>query len=1070
MPSLLELVARRQDLLERLSRGAVQKRTLVADLPDSRSTVDRAVRELAAAGLVHRTTDGYEATLAGRLAAAAHRDLRASLTDLTAARRLLEPLDGDVALDPCLFAGGEVHVGDGPTPYGSVTRIRDFFTGADRIWVLSRALTDPGLIRRVRDLVVDGGATLTAVVAEALLDQLREHEPDLLCELAAADRVDVSVTDRPPYSLVIGERAGERRVLLAVYDGESLHGVAVNDTPGAVRWALARFRDARAAATEVTDRASATGTETDLLAREGVVELTASYFERREPTPPATAWRTGFDLAAVRAGDALDREHVRDGERRSLSADLVERLREGRDHVLLGPPGVGKSTICRTVACRWFDAGHGPVFYRTSGRDRRFASRTLLAERLRGADGHALVVVEDAVREEANAVVGLLATFAADPTVTFLFDARRPEWDDPPTTFDADTESYRQEAVAQVAAPPLDERECARFVEQFEATVGHAVGTPPAELLDAVRSGEGDAAEPAELLLLLHRLALHADPLAEYDGTGPTTLVDEVAATADALDGLALEVGVLVNLLNAAGVGVRPAYVHAVAPDDPDGVRAALDRLTGRVIFGTAPDGRHRAVHGAWSAQFLDHLCDADAAERVARVVGRVLALASDPDRRERVAAAVGESAALDRAAETPGSWATALVEDLFALGRDRPGLAPLFGALDGAAFPPACEDALALRYRTWRGETALDGGYYDAAERDFEWLRSALDERAGAPNATLLARARRGLGKLARRRGNLDAAERHHEASLRVYREADDVAGEASCLINLGAVAWARGDLDAAASHFEAALPLKRSVGDRRGVANARNNLGIVAAARDDPSTAETHHEAALATRHEIGDRRGQADSLTNLGVVARDRGDLDAAERYARRGLERWREVGDRHGEANSLYQLGELALDRDDPGTAADYLVESRDLRAEIGDDQGWADSVRLLGAVALARGDHGTAAERARESLATYRDVTDRRGTAQSRALLGRVARARGDHEAARDHLTDAVECHRAAGATRDALDALETLVDVCVAAGDHEAARDYLSTGVDLAQAEGLDARCETLAARRAELA
>jgi len=70
-------------------RGALRKHELVDELDHSRSTVNRAIDELEAAGLVAGETDGYRTTLTGRLLAQSYRRFLTVAADVDAASETL---------------------------------------------------------------------------------------------------------------------------------------------------------------------------------------------------------------------------------------------------------------------------------------------------------------------------------------------------------------------------------------------------------------------------------------------------------------------------------------------------------------------------------------------------------------------------------------------------------------------------------------------------------------------------------------------------------------------------------------------------------------------------------------------------------------------------------------------------------------------------------------------------------------------------------------------------------------------------------------------------------------------
>ncbi len=1040
-PDTLQLVGRRAAYLEHMAGRHCSTRDLVDALGESRSTAGRALRRLEEADLVERTADGYTTTTAGRLLAEWYRDAVDAGSALLSAGPVIEPLPADAGLRPDLLIGADTEVAKGPTPYQSPDRVERAVKGADRLRVLAPTVADPRHLTLYRDAVAEG-AELELVLAPDLLDGLASQFPGPLADLDRAEQATVATADVPPFSLVLAESGDIGEVVVLVYTaGMALHGVIHNDSPAAVEWAHERFRavadrasgaDERLAAVEAENSPDLPGTTPELplaLREEGVQLINGRYFERRSPAPPATAWRTGLEIAEVNAGYALTRETRRDGERVGLADLLVERLRAGGPVALLGPHGSGKSTVCREVACRWYDAGEGVVLYRATGAGEPLSSTTLLRDYLDRAEGHALVVVEDAVGAEATAVFELMRSLSGREEVSFLLDARPSAWRDPPAfPTDAGLEAFRTDAVETVRMPPLDERECERLIDHFEATVGQELELPAEELLSAARSGGQH--RPGGMVLALHRLSLHADPLAGYDADTPTTLVEDVKRVRRELSAAGsgvLDAGVLVNACNAAGLGYEPAYVHALGPEvGHNAVWEAIDRLEGRALF-AGPDG-HRTVHPAWSVAFLEELQDEDgAARRFGKGVSALLALADEPERRAAVRQELGETPALD--VEDWTAWAEDVLDRLFDLGSEQPGLAPLFGPPGEGSIdlPAACSEATAHDCAKRRGEMYLDAGQFGAAEAEFRALREAVEDLAEEAATELDARCLANLGKAARRRGEFETAESYARRALERYRALEDDEGRGDCLNNLGVAIGARGEYDAAAELLEQALALRRQVADRRAVAKTLNNLGIVAAERGDLEGAEERFQEALELERAAGTEYGTASTLNNLGRLAWLGDRPGEAQEYYRRSFRIARDAGDRELQATALFNIGQLSLEEGEP--AREYLERSLALREEVG----------------------------------------DRHGRAECHRELGRLAREESDLEAAREHLRAAVDGYQETGPLSEAVDAFEALIDVCEAAGDRAAAARLCDEAVELAAEAEMDERRDEFEQRRAAL-
>ena len=1081
---LLTLVGRRIRLLERLVEGPVKKRDLPGEISTSRSTVDRAIKELEAAGLVIWTDQGYEATLAGRLLAAQYRTFARQSVSVVDALPVLDALPSDAPMEPALLDGCEIVETAGASRYELPMPVIELLDRADRLVVVLTAKMEPQALKPLRNRVVAGKLSVEAFLAPELLDVLERQFRSTASSLASGNG-RVYETEVPPFGLTYAPDEGE--VIVGVgTDEQSAVGLLCNDTPAAVRWAEDLLEDLRDEAIEVTDeleslaRPATRDSERLLvgdrlrLRTEGFVEPSESYFDRREPAPPETSWRTGLSLTDVAAGLAVERERPSDtenvaspsdmatgspngnsenGGRKSVADDVLGRLLGGRDVAVLGPPGSGKSTVCKTVACRWHEHGYGPVLYRESGAGEPFESWSLLVETARASDGHALIVVEDAVRPGARAVFRTLSEFDGDDA-SVLVDARETEWSDPSPGSVGGRPATRPDAVDTVIVPPLDEREVERFVERFEDATGRNVETDPAELLAEVRDVDAERAAPAELQLLGHRLSLRAAPPTTDASQAPTTLIDDVRRLHRELETAGertLEVGVLANALNAAGIAVRSAYLHAAAPNDPDAVRWARTILEGRVLFdGTATP---RTVHESWSTLFSTELLDAApteevAAERFGRPVSRLLALADDPDRRATIARTLGgETPLLDRIADQPEEWVEETVKRIFGMGRENPGLAPLYGRIESPAvdLPQVCTDEQRVETTFSRANMYLHSGALDRAETEFEALRECIDLLDLARAESLRARVALKRGIISRHRGEYDAAEECFHESLRRYRELEDHAGVADSRKQLGNLAWFRGDYEVAEQRYRDVLETYREFGDRLRVAYTLHNLGNVRDAVGDGDAAERRYREALSIYRETGTRRDEADCLNNLGVLAESSGDFGAAREYYREGLQLYRALGDRLGVAHTVTNLGIVENKRGRPAVAEKYARQGLQAYRTAGDRRGIADTRGALGQAARRQGKFDAAEEHFRERLDLAREIDDAVGEAATHRGLAQLARDRGNLDEAAEQSTRSLEQFSELGRPRDEAASRVLLANVARLRGEFDAAEEHLST-------------------------
>ena len=1117
-----ETIIKRIDLLCRLCESSAHIRDLMADTGQSRATINRAVNDLEAIELVERGDGGVSVTVAGRLVYDQLESFLETFDDILAAKAVLDPIPATADVAPAIVAGGDAILAGDPSPYRPLERSLDTLADATGYRALIPTLEDPRHVRLLYEHVITDARPAELVVSPDVFDTFSQEFPRRMAAMAEADAFSVAVGSVPPFGLSLFEleanepETHERTTIqLVTYtDRGTVYGLVGNDRGSAVRWGEATFERYRS---EATDRTGALGSDAngeidhgevtefatigkllpDPLDHEGFSRIDGSYFRNEPVADPTTAWRAGLSLTEVHTGYAIPRtrtetestriadESSTDVER-DVATSLTESLLSGTNQVVLGPPGSGKSTILKQIACNWYDTDHGPVYYRESDRGRSFSAVDELVGTLTDGDGHALVVVEDAVRPNAESIFDVADRLEATDDVSILLDAREQEWRD------------RFESVAAKRAfelthvPPLGERDCVHLVEHFERTANRSVDVPADELWRAVSDGLSSDGSAHELLRLMHRLATYADPLAD----GPTALEDAVADVYETLagDDLTLSVGILANVLNATGVGVDRGLLYAVGdPTQFEAIDAILEQLEGQVLYPRS-DGSYRAVHEEWSTAFLAHLVDVEgtetAAGRFGRIVSALVGLADNEYQRKAIANHLDQERLLETQFEDPKRWAEDHVKAVYDLGRERATLAPLFGdgSRDEIELPDVCGVSTRDDRPIWLGKLFLAGGYYDRAARAFERVDDDSIDRAGErylglarvfiergdydeavdrcqacllmveddaeDNDVIRARVRLRLGEVQTERGSFDEAERNFERAVTVFGACGRRRWEARAHRQIGNVATKRGAFDRANEYYESSLDLLTELGDRRGQAETINSMGNVAWKQGSFDRAAECFERNLDHMEALGDRHGVTQALNNLGVIEGQRGNFDRAATLYAESLERSKVVGDRHGVAKCLHNLGHLESQRNNFDQAIEYYERSRERKEALGDRPRLASTLNNIGTVEGRRGNFERAAQLHERVLEIRREHENRHGEASCYHNLGEVEHRLGRLDRAFDYYERSLELYEALDDQRALARTYNNLSLIALRRGTDNQAQTYGEKGHELATRVG----------------
>ncbi|MFB6101943.1 MAG: helix-turn-helix transcriptional regulator [Haloplanus sp.] len=232
------VVDRRIDTLRALDTASDSKAGLIDRVGVSRSTIDRALRELTTHGFVTATTDGYRLTLPGRLVLDEYGRRTRRIGAIADAAPLFDGIDLAFDIDPAVFDGATILESTPHAPNRPAEGIAMLVTDATHVSVYTaRFLSRHARVYHDRVLA---GMTGTFVATERVIDQQRATCPGDLREAVDLGRVAVRRTDRDdPVTLLLAETPDGPEMGLVVYRDDTPWGFVGNDDPAATRWARA---------------------------------------------------------------------------------------------------------------------------------------------------------------------------------------------------------------------------------------------------------------------------------------------------------------------------------------------------------------------------------------------------------------------------------------------------------------------------------------------------------------------------------------------------------------------------------------------------------------------------------------------------------------------------------------------------------------------------------------------------------------------------------------------------------------------------------------------------------------
>ena len=242
----------RHEVLEHLLTHSATKPELVDALDTSRSTVDRAIRDLTETGCVTESGAEYVATTTGRLAFDEFDRYRTGARSVRKTREFLDYLPADAPLDTAILTGATVTLSEAHAPDRALAPSIDLFERATALEGLA-----PVVLTLYPDVIANRGQrrdrTVEIIAETAVIETLPTLASSQVESLLNDETVSLlEASESLPYALWLMETPDGEYAGITAYDSGGVGGVLINDSAEAVRWARERYADVRATARPVS--------------------------------------------------------------------------------------------------------------------------------------------------------------------------------------------------------------------------------------------------------------------------------------------------------------------------------------------------------------------------------------------------------------------------------------------------------------------------------------------------------------------------------------------------------------------------------------------------------------------------------------------------------------------------------------------------------------------------------------------------------------------------------------------------------------------------------------------------
>lgn len=248
-----QILSKRQEVLEQLLHEPHTKPELVAALPCSRSTVDRAIEELQKIECVERTAPNssqYRGTTLGELMLQTHQEYLDRLQQYEKVKPILTELPSDAPIGEDIIRGADI--------YRSVRTPDIAFRPSQELKQEATKMigTAPVIYREYFDEITtqlnQRSFEFEVIIEAPLLESVQKQYSDEFDRLTEFDSVNIYRTEESiPYGLWVMDLPSSDTAGITFYNEGGVPGSIVNDSEDAVEWVTEQYDQYKQAARKI---------------------------------------------------------------------------------------------------------------------------------------------------------------------------------------------------------------------------------------------------------------------------------------------------------------------------------------------------------------------------------------------------------------------------------------------------------------------------------------------------------------------------------------------------------------------------------------------------------------------------------------------------------------------------------------------------------------------------------------------------------------------------------------------------------------------------------------------------